>query len=124
MVSKTEVQKFGGDTFKYFLTLAFAVGAIAGFYYFAEQSFLYRVIGMLVVFGVAIAIFYTTTVGYQLWGFFQASRTEVRKVVWPTRTETTQTTLIVFVIVFLVGLFLYLLDMFFGFGFRWITGIG
>ena len=47
----------------------------------------------------------------------QSSRGELRKVVWPTRQETLQTTLTVFVFVLILGIFFWLLDM----GLLWIT---
>ena len=122
MVSKTEVQDSRGDVVKYVLALAIVAAAVAAFYLYAEESLLYRVLGVLVAVGVAGAIFYQTESGRQLWGFSQAARTEVRKVVWPTRAETMQTTLIVFVLVILVGLFLWLLDLLLGSGFQMVTG--
>ncbi|MEM7433088.1 MAG: preprotein translocase subunit SecE [Pseudomonadota bacterium] len=124
MVSKTEVQESRGDTVKLLLAVAIVVAALAGFYVYAEESLLFRVLGVLVAFGVAAAIFYQTENGRTLWTFFQAARTEVRKVVWPTRNETLQTTLIVFVLVLLVGLFLWLLDLMLGSGFQYVTGLG
>jgi len=53
----------------------------------------------------------TTAKGRLLAAFFGNARTEVRKMVWPTRVETTQTTLIVIAVVIMVGIFLWLLDM-------------
>ena len=122
MVSKTEVTESRGDVVKHVLALAIVVGALAAFYFYAEESLLFRVLGVLAAIGVAAAIFLQTDSGRQLWVFFQASRTEVRKVVWPTRTETLQTTLIVFVLVLLVGLFIYLLDWGLGSGFQFVIG--
>ena len=55
-------------------------------------------------------------VGKILWSYFQNSRTELRKVVWPTRVETMQTTLIVSIVVIVAGVFLWFLDLFFGWG--------
>ncbi|MEM7294222.1 MAG: preprotein translocase subunit SecE [Pseudomonadota bacterium] len=122
MVSKTEVQESRGDVVKHVLALAIVVAALAAFYVYAEESLLYRVLGVLAALGVAVAIFYQTDAGRQLWAFGQAARTEVRKVVWPTRAETLQTTLIVFVIVLLIGLFLWLLDLMLGSAFQMVTG--
>jgi len=123
MVSKTELQDSRGDTVKNALALLIVAGALAAFYVYADESLLFRVLGMLVALAVAVAIFYHTDPGHRLWTFFPASRTEVRKGVWPTRTETLQTTMIVFVLVLLVGLFLWLLDLILGSGFQWVTGI-
>ena len=124
MVSKTEVQDSKGDIVKHVLALLIVAGAVAAFYVYSEESLLFRVLGMLVALGAAAALFYFTAPGHQLWTFSQSARTEVRKVVWPTRAETMQTTLIVFVLVLIVGLFLWMLDLLFGAGFQWVTGIG
>ncbi len=123
MVSKTELQDSRGDAIKYALALLVVAGAVAAFYIYSDESLLFRVLGMLAAVAVAVTIFYQTDSGHRLWTFFQASRTEVRKVVWPTRTETLQTTMIVFVLVLLVGLFLWLLDLILGSGFQLVTGI-
>ena len=41
----------------------------------------------------------------------QGSRVELRKVVWPTREETLQTTLAVLVFALIMGVFFWLLDL-------------
>jgi preprotein translocase subunit SecE len=58
----------------------------------------------------AAAIALTSESGRSAWQFGVATRTEVRKVVWPTRRETAQSTMIVIVMVFIVGIYLWLLD--------------
>lgn len=92
------------------------------FYYFSELLLIYRVL-MLIVLGISVvAIMLTTVLGKSLWRFFIESRNEVRKVVWPTKDETIRTTLLVFVMVFVVGLSLWLLDVFLLWCVRQITG--
>jgi len=98
--------------------------AIVAFYYFSEIAFLYRVIGLLLVVSVILIVIYTTNYGKKLFGFFIESKQEVRRVVWPTRDETTRTTLLVFAMVFSVGIVLWLLDMFLFWGVRMLTGQG
>ena len=86
-----------------------------GFYVqFADQPLLYRVLGIVLFVAIAAGIALTTTKGRALTGFMQAARTEVRKMVWPTKAETLQTTAVILVVVILVGLFLWLLDTFLG----------
>jgi preprotein translocase subunit SecE len=68
------------------------------------------VIGLLVALAVVLAIAYQTQKVRETWGFLKESRTEVRKVVWPTRRETMQTTAIVIVIVSILAVALWLLD--------------
>jgi preprotein translocase subunit SecE len=110
------------DTAKLALaTLLLAAGVIA-FYWYEDQSTLYRVLGLLAIVVMAAGIALTTEKGRSVVGFLQESRTEVRKMVWPTRTETVQTTLVVFLVVILVGIFLWLLDMFLGWAIQFIIG--
>jgi preprotein translocase subunit SecE len=73
---------------------------------------------------IALGMMLTTEVGRAVWSFVLESKLEVRKVVWPTREETMRTTLLVFAMVFIVGLILWLLDMFLFWGVRLITGQG
>jgi len=124
MNTKVEVEGSRADSFKLLVAIALLIGAIGGFYYFADQSLLFRVLGLLAVVGVAIFVASRTAVGKRLLGFIVETRTEVRKVVWPSRQETIQTALIVFVVVIIVGLMLWLLDMFLLWAVRLITGQG
>ena len=111
MKSSAETQGRSLDTVKWFLIVALLVGGVAGFYYFGDEPLLYRVGGLLAMAGVAVAVALTTVQGRNVWEFGQASKQEVRKVVWPTRQETLQTTLIVVVVVILVAIFLWLMDI-------------
>lgn len=112
------------DTVKLGTTVVLLLAGVAGFYYFSEESLLYRVLGLLGIAAVAVGVVATTALGRNTLGFLQESRTEVRKMVWPTRTETIQTTLVVMVMVVLVGIFLWLLDMFLGWVVRLFIGQG
>lgn len=123
MVSKAEVTTNSADTLKLALAGALVLAGLVAFYYFAEQSLLLRVVGLLIIAALAAFIVYQTDLGVRTVGFFQDARTEVRKVVWPTRAETTQTTVTVFIIVVIVGIFLWLFDMLLAFLFRAVTGI-
>jgi len=107
------------DAAKLVAAILVLAGGVTGFYYYAEQFFLpYRVLALLAVTVVSIVIAYNTTAGKSLWTYAQDSRAELRKVVWPTRTETMQTTLVVAIVVVVVGLILWLLDMGFGWAIR------
>lgn len=112
------------DTVKLGLSLIIAIAALGAFYFFADQSLLYRVIGLLTAAGISVAIALQTEKGRQIWGYFHDAQIEVRKVVWPTRQETLQTTLIVILMVVLVAIILWLLDMFLGWSIGALMGHG
>lgn len=86
------------------------VAGIAGFYVLGESSVLLRagvvIISVIAAAGVALM----SGPGQSAWAFATGARMEVRKVVWPTRRETAQGTLVVVAMVILVGLYLWLLD--------------
>jgi preprotein translocase subunit SecE len=106
-----EVGGSGLDPLKLVVSVLLVAGGIGGFYYFEDHSLLLRVLGLLAVVGVAAAVALQTEVGRRTWQFGVDARTEVKKVVWPTRQETMQTTLIVFVMVLVMALILWLVDM-------------
>ncbi len=111
MNSKSETQASKFDTFKLALAALVLVVAVATFYYFVDYLLLVRVAGLLAAVGVAVGIALTTAMGANLLGFIKDSRAELRKVVWPTRQETWQTSLAVILMVIIMGIFLWLLDM-------------
>jgi preprotein translocase subunit SecE len=112
------------DTVKLALTAAILVGGIAGYYQFEEQSLLISVSVILVAVALAAVVFMQTERGRVLWKFVQGSRVELRKVIWPTRTEAVQTTLTVFVFVLILGIFFWGLDMVLLWATRLLTGQG
>ncbi|MCU7803043.1 MAG: preprotein translocase subunit SecE [Candidatus Thiodiazotropha sp. (ex Lucinoma annulata)] len=124
MNSKSQVEASSLDTVKLILAVGIIVGAILGFYYLDGYSQLLRVLGLLALMGVSVLIAYQTTVGRTVWEFASAAKVEVRKVVWPSRQETVQTTLIVFVMVLIMGIVLWLFDMMLGAILRSLTGSG
>lgn len=100
------------DKIKMLLAVLVLIAGIAGYYHFAEQLQVLRVVGLLVVVLVAIIIALQTVAGRNSWAFAQAARTEVRKVVWPTRKETVQMTITVVIAVFIMSLLLWGFDSF------------
>ena len=123
MASRAEVPTSSADTIKFVAAGALGLAGLVAFYVFAEQSLLLRTVALLAVFGVVAFILYQTALGKRTVAFFRDARTEVRKVVWPSRAETTQTTVTVVIIVVIVGIFLWLLDMLLAGLFKMITGI-
>jgi preprotein translocase subunit SecE len=107
------------DTVLLLLSVAILLGSIVAYYYFANESLLLRSLGVLAAFIASIWIAMQSAQGRTLWGFIQGSRVELRKVVWPTREETVQTSLIVLVFTAIMGTFFLLLDIFL----RWFTSL-
>lgn len=118
MVTKVEQTTSGFDTVKLMTALLVLIAGVVAFYYFEDESQLFRVIGLLAIAATAFFIVSTTDIGRRGLGFVRDARVEVRKVVWPTRTETTQTTIAVLIMVFLVAIMLWLIDMTLGWGVR------
>lgn len=124
MSTSTEAKGSVFDTVKLLLALLILLAGIAGFYYFPDESLLYRVLGLLAMVGVAIGVSVTTAKGRGLIAFLGTSRTEVRKMVWPTRAETMQTTLMVFIMVVILAIFLWFVDMLLGAGVKMLLSVG
>ena len=125
MVAKAEAEVSNkADTVKLVLAVAVLIAGIAGFYYFETEALLYRVLGLLAFVIIALLFAYSTQLGQSIVGFAREARAEVRKVVWPTRQETVQTTLMVLVTVILIGIFLWLVDMFLVWAVQILTGQG
>jgi preprotein translocase subunit SecE len=113
------------DTAKLVASVAILVGGIAAFYLLGDK--LPLAARWLIVFGAlgaATFVAFQSVQGRELWRFVQGSRVELRKVVWPTRQETLQTTLVVFVAIIVMGVFFWLLDMLLGAITRALTGQG
>ncbi len=112
------------DTLKLGVALLVLGVAIVGFYLYAEAPLVVRVLALIAAAAVAAWIAYQTQRGKSVWSFALESRNEVRKVVWPTRQETLQATLAVFVMVLVVGVGLWLVDMFLLWAVKLVTGQG
>lgn len=115
MNTKTEPTEFRLDSLKWLLVLLLVAGAaFANSYYAGEIGLLYRVLGLLTVGVVACLVAVNTAKGHGFWSLMKAAQLEVRKVVWPTRKETNQTTLMVIVVVILMGFILWGVDTILG----------
>ncbi|MEM9255665.1 MAG: preprotein translocase subunit SecE [Pseudomonadota bacterium] len=98
------------DGLKWTIVFVLLAVAVVGNSYYGDQSLLYRVLGIVAISVVAALVALQTAKGAAFWDLVKGSRTEIRKVVWPTRQETLQTTAIVVVFVFIVALMLWGLD--------------
>ena len=124
MAANAEPKSSMIDTLKLLVGLLLLIASIVVFYLFPDASLLYRVLGLLAIAGVGAAIALTSAKGKGLLTFMGLARTEVRKVVWPSRQETMQTTLMVFIIVVILSIFLWFVDMFLGWGVKVLLATG
>ena len=109
--TNTEDQSGSMDLVKWILVIGLLAAAVVGNYIYGEEiSVLIRVIGVLAATGVAAAIATQTEKGRTAISFAKESRLEIRKVVWPTRKEATNTTLIVLAATAFMALVLWGLD--------------
>ena len=123
-----QAQHTGGasalDTAKLVAAIAILVGSIAAFYTLTTYPLAVRWGIVLVSLGAAAFVALQSAQGRAFWQFVQGSRIELRKVVWPTRQETLQTTLVVFVAILAMGVFFWILDWALGSVTRALTGHG
>lgn len=114
MNAKTESKTSRLDFLKWLVVVALITLGVVGNQYFASESILYRVLGLVAIAAVASFVAVQTAKGQAFLTLAKESRAEIRKVVWPNRQETTQTTLIVVVVVLIMALLLWGLDTFLG----------
>ena len=95
---------------KWLVVLALFALAVVGNSYYSEVAFLYRVLGVVGVILLALVVMASTTFGKSSLKLMSESRNELRRVVWPTKVETTQTFLVVFVSIVLLCLFFWGLE--------------
>jgi len=100
------------DIIKLLLAAGVLVGGLYSYYYYLEVALPLRVLMVLGGLAAGVTIAMTSTQGQRLWAFIQGARIEIRKVVWPTKQETTQTAIAVFVFTLIMALFFWGLDSF------------
>ena len=118
MMTTTETSESGVlDTLKLLMAAGLLVGGIFGYYWYLEWLLPLRVLLVLGGLAASIGIVATSTQGHRIWVFIQGSRIEIRKVIWPTKQETTQTSIAVFIFTLIMALFFWALDS----GLLWLT---
>jgi preprotein translocase subunit SecE len=110
----TEASASRFDSIKWIIVAAIVGAGVYGNSYFSGEPLLYRVLALLALALVAGFVALQTAQGATFWELVKGSRTEIRKVVWPTRQETVQTTLIVVAFIVVVALLLWGLDSLLG----------
>ena len=114
MALKVENENFRLDWLKWLLVLALVTGGVIANSYYFDQPILYRVLALVAIGILSFWISINTAKGNSLWVVVKEAQVEVRKVVWPTRQETNQMTLIVVALVLLTALILWGLDSLLG----------
>lgn len=122
MTPKAEAQDSRFDLLKWLAVVALVVVGVVGNLYYSASPILYRVLALLALAAVAGFIALQTAKGKSFFTLVKEARTEIRKVVWPTRQETTQTTLIVVAVVLVMALLLWGLDSLLGWLISLIVG--
>jgi preprotein translocase subunit SecE len=110
------------DKIKLALSLLLIVAGIAGFYLLGDSPLVLRILVVIVGIVVAALVFKTIPLGRQAFGFLGDSIAEAKRVVWPTRKETIQTTIVVFVLVVVMAAFLWVVDIGFSQMIQWVLG--
>lgn len=90
--------------------LLLLIAGIAGFYYLRDSAMVLRVLSVLAGIVLAAGVVWFTPQGKQFYAFSRESSEETRRVVWPSRKETVQTTGIVFAFVLVMAIFLWMVD--------------
>ena len=98
------------DKIKIAVAALLVLAGLAVFHYFSETAAIIRVVAVLAGLAAGFVVFWTTEPGKAFYLYAQESIAETKKVVWPTRKETLQTTGIVFAFVVVMALFLWLVD--------------
>jgi preprotein translocase subunit SecE len=122
-MSQAEVSHSIGEKLRWWLAIAAVIGGVVANLYYEDE--LATVLRVLILFGgllLGALIAATTTKGKNFFAFVRSANIERQKIVWPTRNETLQTTLIVIVVVVVIGLFLSLVDFFFSWSVGYFFG--
>ena len=122
-MSQAEVSNSIGEKLRWWLAIAAVVGGVVGNLYFEDE--LATILRVLILFGgiaIGALIAATTHKGRGFFAFVKSSNIERQKIVWPTRNETLQTTLIVIAVVVVIGLFLSAVDFFFSWVVSYLFG--
>ena len=123
MATSTEKGIAGSlDWLKWLVIVALLAGGVYGNWYYQDESLLVRVVTLITLAIVSALIAVQTERGRGIWSLMKEARIEVRRVVWPTNQETTQTTLVVIVLVFIFALILWGLDSLLGWAISSIIG--
>ena len=114
----------GTDNAKLAASILLVLAGIVAFYVLHAQADWLRWLAVVAGVALAVVVFGSSARGRTFWQFMSDARQELRKVVWPTRQETTMTTAVVFGFVIIAGLFFWGLDVFLSWAMRLLSGQG
>jgi len=112
------------DIAKLSLAVLILAAGVVGYYWFNDLPTWQRLLMLIAALVVGGAVGFFTRAGHALRDFLVESNFELRKVVWPTRQETLQTTVVVFIFVAVAGVFFWLLDLALAWATKALTGTG
>ena len=121
-MTETNIEAKSNNTYLIFSIGVLLLGMFL-FYYFDDVRLFYRVLGMLSILVLSGFIGYQSDFGKLVYSYITDSKVELKKVTWPTKQETTQTTLGVIFIVIIVGILLWLFDMLLGWAIGTLYGV-
>ena len=98
------------DTTLMILSTLLLLGGIVAFYWYDELPLPFRIAMVIAGLAAGAGLAWFSSYGREFLLFGTAARVELRKVVWPTREETLQTTLVVIVFAIAMGVFFWVLD--------------
>ncbi len=110
MVISMENQSSKIDNILWGAAALLMLSGIVGQYVFASQSLLIRILGLLAVAGLSVVLVARTQLARKSWAYWLDCLVELRKVVWPTKQETIQSTIAVLAMVFIMGIVLWSID--------------
>jgi preprotein translocase subunit SecE len=112
------------DKIKLVLAFLLVVAGVAGFYYLGDKPTILKIAAVAGGMLLGALVVWTTAPGKQFFVYAQESWAETKKVVWPSRKETVQTTGLVMVFVFIMAVFLWIVDALLGWGVKYLMGPG
>ncbi|MBS0366966.1 MAG: preprotein translocase subunit SecE [Proteobacteria bacterium] len=125
MTDESKISAAGAaDKVKLTAAIVIAIAGVAGYYLLASQPAWMRWLPVVAGLVLAAVVLLFSWYGTQFRQFVDLARIELRKIVWPTRQETLQTTLVVFLFVTAAGLFFWALDWVLALATRYLTGQG
>jgi preprotein translocase subunit SecE len=112
------------DKIKLALAALLVIAGVAGFYYLSDRALILRIASVLAGLVAAVLVGWTTEPGRQFYVYAQEAVAETRKVVWPSRKETVQTTGMVLAFVLVMAIFLWIVDAVLVWGVKLLMGPG